>query len=211
MGRHVSFETILDYYEKPVTLIANPIGLSRYHQTDTQLQEEEQLIFEAKADPDKFRPLYNKYFTEIFRFVHRRTESEELAADLSSQVFLKAMQKLQDYEFRGVPFSAWLYRIASNEVNIYFRDLKKKRTVNLDAVNLKSMMDEVEEDDFEIQKQSMLKAFQLLKPQELQMVELRFFEKMPFREIGEILGITENNAKVRMYRILDKMKKLMKA
>ena len=190
-------------------MIANPISLSRYHQTDSQLLEEEQLIYEAKADPKKFRPLYDKYFTEIFRFVYRRTDDEDLTADLTSQVFLKALQKLPDYEFRGVPFSAWLYRIASNEVNIYFREQKKQRTVTIDGLNLKSVFEEIHEDEYEERKDQMLEAFQNLKPKELALLEMRFFEKMPFREIGIILGITENNAKVRMYRVLEKLKKII--
>ena len=194
---------------KLVTLIANPLSLSKYHQTDTELLREEQQIFEAKSDPAKFRHLYDKYYAEIFRFVYRRTDDEDLSADLVSQVFLKAMQKLPDYEFRGVPFSAWLYRIASNEVNIFFREQKKKRTVTLDTVNLKDMFEEFEHEDFEEKKKLMLNSFQKLKPEELSLLEMRFFEKMAFRAIGEVLGITENNAKVRMYRILDKLKKLM--
>lgn len=183
--------------------------MSKYHQTEVQLHAEEQLIFEAKADPSAFRPLYDKYYAEIFRFVFKRAESEDLAADLTSQVFLKAMQKLSDYEFRGVPFSAWLYRIASNEVNIHYRTLKKNRTVTIDSLQLKAMMDDEVMDDFEEKKGAMLAAFQKLKPVELELVELRFFEKMAFKDIGDVLGITENNAKVRMYRLLEKMKKLM--
>ncbi|MFK7773921.1 MAG: RNA polymerase sigma factor, partial [Saprospiraceae bacterium] len=165
----------------------------------------------AQQNPAHFRPLYARYFEQIFRFVFKRTADENLANDVCSQVFLKAMQKIGTYEYKGVPFSAWLYRIASNEVAQHFRNTQKNRVVTVEDHTFSDLIDEVnEEGDFEKTRQKMLQALQQLKETDMVMIEMRFFEERPFKEIADILNITESNAKVKTYRILEKMKKLMK-
>ncbi|MEM7373485.1 MAG: sigma-70 family RNA polymerase sigma factor [Bacteroidota bacterium] len=174
-----------------------------------QIQEEYVLVQAAQKNPRRFSALYEKYYEQIYCFVYKRVDNEEISADVTSQVFLKAMTNLQKYRFQGVPFSAWLYRIAINEVNQHFRTHKHKRTISMESSQVADMMEEVEESYDEANIHRMLAAMQQLPPHELQMIELRFFEKMPFKEIAQIFQITENNAKVKMYRLLGKMKKLM--
>ena len=175
------------------------------------MQQEWQEIQAAQRNPAHFRPLYNRYYDPIFRFIYRRTNEEELTADICSQVFLKAMQKLPAYQFKGVPFSAWLYRIASNEVAQHFRNLKKSRVVSVDDAQLSDVIDEMEEKDTEVQREALIAMLDELKEAEVQLIELRFFEQRPFKEVAEILGITESNAKVKTYRLLNKLKKKMEA
>ncbi|MFT4664440.1 MAG: RNA polymerase sigma-70 factor (ECF subfamily) [Polaribacter sp.] len=164
------------------------------------------IIQQAQLDPTHFRPLYDKYYRSIFRFIYQRIGTQAPAADVCSQVFLKAMQKLNKYQFKGVPFSAWLYRIASNEVAQHFRDNKKSRTVCVDDRQLNDIIDEVNEQPNEQLTRNLLTCLDNLKPLDLQLIELRFFEKRPFKEIADILGITESNAKVKTYRILERLK-----
>lgn len=173
------------------------------------MQEEWLEVQAAQKDPALFRPLYERYYEDIFLFVFRRTTDEALTADLCSQVFLKAMQRLGDYEFKGVPFSAWLYRIAGNEVAQHFRQHKKKRVVSVEESGIGEMIDEIEDYDYEMYRQLLVKALDELKEDDLQMIEMRFFEGRPFKEIADILGITENNAKVKTFRILNRMRKMM--
>lgn len=173
------------------------------------MQEEWLEIQAAQKDPARFRPLYNRYFEAIFRFVYNRTLNEELTADLCSQVFLKAMQRLKSYTFQGVPFSAWLFRIASNEVAQHYRATKKNRVVGVEEAKLREIFDEAETEDREQLKQLMIASLNQLKPADLEIIEMRFFEKRPFKEIADILGITESNAKVRTYRVLERIKKIM--
>ena len=172
-----------------------------------ELLEEWEIIQAAQRDAAKFRPLYERYYVQIFRFVFRRTESEDVSAEICSKVFLKALEKLSKYTFKRVPFSAWLYRIASNEVVQHFRDQKRNRVITLDISQLKEMTEEVEESFDEGKQKIMLEALQGLKESDLQLIELRFFEHRPFKEIAQILDITENNAKVKTYRILEKIRK----
>ncbi|MEM7102604.1 MAG: sigma-70 family RNA polymerase sigma factor [Bacteroidota bacterium] len=163
----------------------------------------------AQREPALFRPLYDRYYDRIFRYIFKRTVDENLAADLCSQVFLKAMQKLSGYKFKGVPFSAWLYRIAGNEVTQHFRNTGKQRVVSIQESDVKEMIDEVPEDDITPSVNAMLSALHELPEKDMNLIELRFFEHRPFKEIAQILNITESNAKVKTYRILERMKKII--
>jgi RNA polymerase sigma-70 factor (ECF subfamily) len=184
--------------------------LNQHHRNNEELQAELQQIKAAQSDPARFNVLYERYYKSIFVFIYRRCADEELSADICSHVFLKALMNIRKYEYKGVPFSAWLFRIALNEINMYFRKTNKTRVVSLDQGNLGNMAIEmVEEDNSELRKK-MIIELKTLPVDDIQLIELRFFEKRSFAEIGGIVGITENNAKVKVYRILDKLKKLMK-
>lgn len=185
-------------------MAVNPV----YHQTNDRLQEELVIIQEAKDNPERFGPLYQKYHEQIFRYIYQRMDDEHLAFDVTSQVFMKALKNLHKYEYRGVPFSSWLYRIAKSELYQAFRDRKARRTVNVESMHLFEMVEEFEEDDSASNKKRLLQCLSLLKDGDLQLIELRYFEKRSYREIGEILEITENNAKVRTFRALERLKKL---
>jgi RNA polymerase sigma-70 factor, ECF subfamily len=178
-----------------------------FHHTDQQLNDELMIIEAAKRDPERFAPLYDKYYKQIFNYVFQRMDSKDTAFDITGQVFLKALLNLQKYQFKGVPFASWLYRIAHNEVMQLFRTQKDKRAINADISDLRFICEEQQEPFFEEYIPAIKKLIQELNSDDLQMVELRFFEKRPFKEIAEILDITEVNAKVRMYRIIEKLKK----
>ncbi len=183
--------------------------VSKYHATREDMQQEQILVEAAKKDPEQFRSLYNRYYERIFMYVWQRIDDKEVAHDVTSQVFLKAMQNLYKYEFKGVPFASWLYRIAKSEVYTVLRKQQVQRTVNIDSVGMGEMVTEMEEDAYAEWMPVLSEAVAELEEEDLQMVEMRFFEKRPFKEIADILEITENNAKVRTYRILEKLKKIL--
>ncbi len=171
--------------------------------------EEASLIRAAATDPGAFRPLYEGYFKRIFLFVLHRVGEREVAADITQQVFLNALTHIGRFQFRGLPFSAWLFRIAINQCHDYFRKTKRTRTVVLEEASLENLHDELTADQTREEWEKHLpRLLEQLKSEELNLVELRFFEGRPFKEIGEILGITETYAKVRTYRLLEKMKKM---
>lgn len=182
---------------------------SKYHATEAELVTENDYVEAAKKNPAKFEVLYNKYYEPIFRFIFQRMDDKEMAYDITSQVFLKALTNLKKYQYRGVPFSSWLYRIALSEINQFFRDKKAERTVNVDTTDIKDMVDILEEDFLEEYKPKLVNAIATLDEESLLLIEMRFFEKRAFKEIAEILNITENNAKVKTYRVLDKLKKFI--
>jgi RNA polymerase sigma-70 factor (ECF subfamily) len=180
-----------------------------HHKTDKDLQLELQQIAAAKDNPARFNVLYDNYYKSIFVFIYHRTSNEELTADITSQVFLKALINIKKYEYKGVPFSAWLFRIAFNEVNMYFRKHKADRVVSLDQNGMIQIAQETELNENAEIIQVMMSALKNLPADDIHLIELRYFEKLSFAEVGIILGITDNNAKVKVYRIIDKLKKIM--
>ena len=87
-----------------------------YHQNALVLQEELTIIEKAKRNPQFFAPIYKKYYEAIFRYIYKRVDEQETAFDITSNVFVKALAALNKFEFRGVPFSSWLFRIAKSEL-----------------------------------------------------------------------------------------------
>ena len=175
------------------------------------LQAEWQEIQAAQRDPAQFRPLYIRYYDPIFRYIFRRTADETATADLCSQVFLRAMQNLNDYEYRGVPFSAWLYRIAGNEVAQYYRTVKRNRVVSAPEETMPELAEEMEITSELNWTEVLPGLLDTLAENDLRLIELRFFEQRPFKEVADIMDITESNAKVKTYRILQRLKRTMQA
>lgn len=184
--------------------------MNQHHKSDKEIESELQQINAAKENPAYFSLLYEKYFKSIYVFIYRRTDDEELASDITSHVFLKAMINIKRYEHKGLPFSAWLFRIAFNEVNMYFRKNKGYRVVSMEQSGIQQIAQEAELKEEQDKMELLTTALKKLDDDDVQLIELRFFEKRSFAEVGGIVGITENHAKVKIYRIIDKLKKLMK-
>ncbi len=182
---------------------------SKYHASAEQISSEFMQIEAAKRDATNFGPIYNKYYKQIFGYIYQRMEDKDVAFDVTSQVFLKALTNLHKYEFKGVPFASWLYRIAHSEVMQVFRDKKSSRTVNADVADIKHLCEEIQESYYEDFMPALGRIIKDLPEDELQLIEMRFFEKRPFKEIAEIMMMTENNTKVKLYRILERLKKVL--
>ena len=174
--------------------------------TDAELDKERDIIERSKKSPRAFGEIYEKYFDRIFNFIYRQTDDEELSGDLCSQTFINALNSLSKYEFRGIPFSAWLYRIARNEINKHYRKTKGKNVFSIEEAKVRELVERSEElwDDELVQK--LINFMKDLPTEMLQVLELRFFEDKDFKEIAFILEITESGAKMRTYRALDKLR-----
>ncbi len=167
-----------------------------------------QMVVAARSNPLEFERLYNRYYKDLFRFVYRRLDSKDEAADVTQQVFLKALEKLDSYKDRGLPFVAWLFRIAVNEMNMMFRKNKVQRTINLQSEELPPLLSET---DTQVHDDELLyNALSQLDADELWLVEMRFFEQRPFAQIAQIIDIPEATCKTRMYRVLEKLRTIFK-
>lgn len=175
---------------------------------DEALKKEWELIKASNKEPKFFEALYHKYYNQVFRFVYSRTKDKELTADLTSDVFLKAMIGLKSYNYQGTPFIAWLIRIALNEVAQFYRKASRARIIAVDDQKIGFLFKEMDTEQMNDQMELLGKLIQHLDQDEVGIIELRIFESRPFKEVGDILGITENNAKVRFYRVIDKLKKV---
>ena len=136
---------------------------NKYHQTDAAIENEAALIDKAKVDPKYFEPLYDKYYVSMFQYFYKRVATEEIAADLASQLFVKVLQQISTYEHRGVPFSAWLFRIAYSLVNDHYR-AKKKRIVSVESDEILDWLsDPVQDDGILDEANELMQQIELLK------------------------------------------------
>lgn len=171
-----------------------------------EIEEEHEVILLSKKDPAQFKIIYERYFKCIFLFIYRKTGDKELTADLVSQVFVNALSKLENYQYKGVPFSAWLYRIADNEVAQYYRRSNKVRWVTIDDSMIENICEESNGPDPEELKKNLDNIIQTLSPEEVRLLELRFFENKTYKDISFIVGMTETGVKTKVWRLLEKIR-----
>ena len=150
--------------------------------------------------------MYEHYFEEVFRFAWSRVKDRDLAGDLTSQTFSKALVALPKYKSQGVGLGAWLMRIALNQINMHFRKAKRDAEVPLTLDVADRLLEEVSSPVDDARRQRLIDGLNQLQEHEVALIELRYFEQRRFAEIGEILGISEDNAKVRTYRALGALK-----
>ncbi len=181
---------------------------------DVEFVSEQELIERAKQDPSEFQHLFNKFFNKIFNYALRRTGDAYLADDITSNTFMRAYDQIGSFKWRGISFSAWLYRIATNEINQLHR--KKKRTTSLTTQMTASLADdrftdtellEIEESIANNEKfRQIHAALSRLKTKYQSALTLRYFENKSIKEIAAILDISENTVKTHIHRGLKKLK-----
>lgn len=171
-----------------------------------------ELIEKSKQDKSYFKPLYEKYYEQVFRLVFNRVQDMELTAEITSEAFSKTLANIDKFVYKGYPFSAWLTRVAINCCYDHFRAQKRNRMVSLENYTSHDIAFEVELEDNnkELWLAILPDILGELKPKDLELIEMRFFEGKSFAEIAYILDITEGNAKTRTYRVLKRMKRHFK-
>jgi len=175
--------------------------------TEEEIIREYHILEQSRKNPKAFGALYEKYFDRIFNFIFRQIDDEDITSDLCSQTFLNALNHLNRFQFRGIPVSAWFYKIASNEVNKHYRKIKKDKVFSLEEIKVKELIGISEEVVDKERLDRLLQYMKELPTEMLEVLELRFFEDKDFKEIAFILEISESGAKMRTYRALDKLRK----
>lgn len=186
-------------------------------QTLDLLKTEEELVKRAQHHPEAFGELYEIYYQRIFNFAVKRTANVQLALDITSITFLKAFKEIKKFRWRDVPFAAWLYRIASNEINDHYRR-EGGRTVRLeeveDLVDTNDFADEICQAEEELQRHReflvLHQKIMELPPKYQEVIVLKFFEKKKIREMVKILGKKEGTIKSLLHRGLDRLREQMK-
>jgi RNA polymerase sigma-70 factor (ECF subfamily) len=166
--------------------------------------EDSQLIQLAKDDTAAFGELYERHVRRIYNYIYYRTSNPQDAEDLTAKVFMRALNHVENYDERGVPFTAWLYRIAHNLVANWYRDRSRRKIIPLDEFVEKGMRSELPEVVAEEQEEQdrMLESIQRLPSDRQQLLILKYVERMSNAEIGEIMGKTEGAVKSLYYRTL---------
>lgn len=165
----------------------------------------------AKADSDAFGELYTRYVDKIYNYVYYRTSNHQDAEDLTARVFHRALAHISDYEDRGLPFSAWLYRIAHNLVANFHRDRRRKKLVPLESLILSSFRREAPDQVAERRDEAeqLLNIIRNLPEDRQQLLILKFVDRMPNAEIGAIMGRSEGAIKSLYHRTLVSLREEM--
>jgi len=162
---------------------------------------------------NEFIALYDDYFPKIYNFIMRTVSSPEAAEDLTSDTFINELEYIKTKNVEIKNFSAWIYKIATNEVLKYLNSKRKKSTLSMDdeAAKLdKYLVDERSDKTEEFTKYWTVKqALEKLKPEEAVIVEMHFFEDKKYEEMAEILKLKETTIRTRVHRILKKLEKII--
>jgi RNA polymerase sigma-70 factor, ECF subfamily len=158
--------------------------------------EERRLIEAAQKDPQRFADLYELHFELVYAYIVRRVGDRHTAEDLTSEVFYKAMAGLKQFEWRGVPFAAWLLRIASNAIT---DRAKRSAKEVLSADDPEEAAAPTRMEDIERQAQ-VFRLVQNLPEDQKNVIVLRFAEEKSIREIAQELGRSEGAIKQLQFR-----------
>jgi RNA polymerase sigma-70 factor (ECF subfamily) len=169
-----------------------------------QNQDEALLIQRAKTDKEAFGELYELYVERIYKYVYYRTSNVADAEDLTARIFERAMNHIAAYQDRGLPFSAWLYRIAHNLVANYHRDRSRRTFVPLEDVSQWTMSEHAPEFAAQLleDKEALREAIGRLPADRQELLMLKYVERLPNAEIGEIMGRSEGAVKSLYHRTL---------
>lgn len=166
--------------------------------------DESGLIARAKVDQEAFGVLYERYVERIHRYVYYRTGSDVDAEDLTARTFMKAWEHIGNYDDRGLPFSAWLYRIAHNLVANWHRDRNRRQIISLEDLG----QWQINEDGPELraamaEDRAMLQqAVSRLPADRQELLVLKFVDRLSNAEIGGIMGRSEGAVKSLYHRTL---------
>ncbi len=188
----------------------SPAGLNNdkpagrtYFEADMDFSDEEILARASAGDRDAFGMLYERYVERIFNYVYYRTGNVNDAEDLTARVFQRAMNHIVNYTDRGVPFSAWLYRIAHNLVANWHRDRSRRQEIPLSDAPIIAKGDHPEASLVHTeQRESLLRLIRSLPAERQTLLILKFVEHYSNAEIGAIMGRSEGAVKSLYHRTL---------
>jgi RNA polymerase sigma-70 factor (ECF subfamily) len=178
--------------------------------------DEPELLNRIRKNPEYFSELFKLYYRQIFGYIFRRTGNFDDTADIAADTFLKAFRHIHNFKYTGISVKVWLYRIATNEVNLYFR-LKQKHNSIFELISIEDkniFREYIAEDRREIESElerhdqflSVLKELKTLPLKYQEVIALRYFEGKNNKEIAEILNINGGTLKSLLSRGIEKLR-----
>ena len=187
---------------------AQNIKTFSHYSLGTKQISEKELVKQAKTDPEAFGILYDVYMKQIFGFILKRVSNVQVAEDITSLTFEKALRKMKDFKWQDVSFSAWLYRIAANNVTDYYRRKGRRQQTDIDSVP--EIRDGKEPLDVSISKKLFFEQVQEILPSleddDQTALSLKLFADKTNEEISEVMGLDKAHIAVRIHRALKKLK-----
>lgn len=174
------------------------------------MPDEERLIRRAREyDAQALALLYRRHVGAIYRYIHLRVGREDLAEDLTADVFLKMLEGIESFDYRGVPFAAWLFRIAHDRVVDYFRRQAGKETVSLGERLRAPGEGPAATTEAALARERLRQALGWLTEEQQQVVVLKFGEGLTNAEVGRLMGKSEGAVKSLQHRALASLRRFL--
>jgi len=166
--------------------------------------DDTELAKASQGDTEAFSVLYERYVVRIYNYIYYRTGSTADAEDLTARVFYRALGHIQSSQNQGVPFSAWLYRIAHNLVANWYRDNQRRKEVPIEEHSGLVHQEDVPEEALvrNQEKENLLKRIRRLPAERQQLIILKFVENLSNAEVAVIMGKSEGAIKSLYHRTL---------
>jgi RNA polymerase sigma-70 factor (ECF subfamily) len=175
-----------------------------------EIRAERKLIKLAQKDKKYFGDLYTQHYPAILGYIKKRIENKEISEDLTSKAFEKALKGLANFQWQGVSFRAWLFRIARNVLNDYFREMgRRPKDVSWEEIAPMIKDKGLKPEDIAIRDTDELSLYELmaeLDSEDQYLLYYKFFENLTNVEIAQIMNLSETNVGTKLYRIRNKMK-----
>lgn len=178
----------------------------------TRLFKENTRLANANVEQEPFDQIYDGYYSRIYNYMRYRVGKRELAEDLTSQVFEQSLRKLKSYNPERASFAAWIFAIAHNTVTDYHRGRKKKYWVSLEAIWEKASPEPGPEEMAvkNEEREKLLKVMRSLEEREQEIIAMKFAGSLKNSTIAELMGLTESNVGVILYRAMKKLQKKLR-
>ncbi|MFC1987336.1 sigma-70 family RNA polymerase sigma factor [Chloroflexota bacterium] len=174
------------------------------------MQDEESLVQWAKrGDQQAFTRLYEEHFDRIYRYVALRIGDRIEAEDMTQQVFLNAIQSISSFRWKGIPFAAWLFRIAHNQVVDYLRKKKKHPAVSLDESSVSSDSNPQLMAEHNLDIEQLLLATKRLTEAQREVISLRFTSGLSIARVSEIMGKSQGAVKALQHSAIVALRKAL--
>ncbi len=174
------------------------------------MQDEESLVHRAQQrDQQAFTQLYEEHFDRIYRYVALRIGNKIEAEDITQQVFLKALQSISSFRWKGIPFSAWLFRIAHNQVVDYLRKKTKQATVPIDEAKISSSSNPQLLVEQSLDIEQLLSATKRLTEAQREVLSLRFTSELSIAQVAKIMGKSQGAVKALQHSAIVGLRKVL--
>jgi len=202
----VETEAIVQALAPPATSPTLPV--------DGVLEETEAaLVARARTDAGAFGQLYERYVDRVYSYIYHRVGNVQDAEDLTARTFYRALDKLDRYEDRGLPFSAWLFRIAHNLTANWHRDHGRRHILSLDRLWWQSKEGESPEEQVtqSEEQEALMEAISRLSEERRNLLQYKFGTTLSNLEIGEMMNKSESAIKSLYFRTLSALRKDLEA
>jgi len=174
------------------------------------VQDEQSLVQRVQQyDQEAFAQLYEKHFDKIYRYVALKIGNQAEAEDMAQQVFLNALESISSYKWKGIPFSAWLFRIAHNQVVDYLRKRTRRPATSLDESLTVSDSDPQRMAERKLDIEQLILATRQLTPVQQEVICLRFAGELPIAQVAKIMGKSQGAVKALQHSAIVALRKVL--